>query len=157
MKPRFTCIALAVTSAVLALPALAAEEKKPAEGEASGIYGNPPPDSLFAKIKPGMKYEEATAILGKPDSVGAYCTGKHMIPFYFGNDKARTNQVFKGQGTIIFYSAASEWGIGRYKHCSPKEPTEVAEVHYDPNETGAAAPVPKEGEDAKKEPAAAAS
>lgn len=144
---------LAALSLSLNLPATLAEEAKPAEGEKALVTGNPPVDSPFAKVKPGMKFDEAAAILGKPDSVSAYCTGKHTIPFYMGNDKARTNQVFKGQGTVIFYTSASEWGIGRYKHCSPKDPIEVAEVHFDPNEPGVA---PKEAGEAKMETAEAA-
>ena len=99
-----------------------------------------------------MKFDEAATILGKPDAISAYCTGKHTIPFYFGNDKARTNQYFKGQGTVIFFTEVSTWSVGRYKHCSPKDPIEVAEVHYDPNEAGVA---PKESEEAKKDPAQA--
>jgi hypothetical protein len=152
MHNRFARLTVAALSLSLTLPALAADEPKPAEGEAAIVTGNPPADSPFAKIKPGMKYSEAAAILGKPTSEYAYCTGKHAIPFYFGIDKARTNQHFKGQGIVIFYSDFSSFGFGRYKSCSAKEPLEVAEVHYDANETGVAA----DSEEAKKEPAQAA-
>lgn len=152
MNTSFTRLTVAALCLSLTLPALAADEKNPAEGEQPVVTGNPPADSSFAKIKPGMKYSEAAAILGKPTSEYAYCTGKHAIPFYFGIDKARTNQHFKGQGIVIFYTDISSFGIGRYKSCTAKEPLEVAEVHYDVNETGAAA----EGEEAKKEPAQAA-
>src|SRR5574343_1173363 len=152
MNTRFAPLAAAALCLSLALPALAADEKKPAEGEQAIVTGNPPADSPFAKIKPGMKYAEAAAILGKPTSEMAYCTGKHAIPFYFGIDKARTNQHFKGQGIVVFYSDFSSFGFGRYKSCSAKEQLEVAEVHYDVNETGVAA----EGEETKTEPAQAA-
>lgn len=152
MRNSFARLTVAALCLSLTLPAIAADEKKPAEGEQPVVTGNPPADSPFAKIKPGMKFSEAAAILGKPTSEYAYCTGKHAIPFYFGIDKARTNQHFKGQGIVIFYTDISSFGIGRYKSCTAKEPLEVAEVHYDANETGVAA----ESEDAKKEPAQAA-
>jgi outer membrane protein assembly factor BamE (lipoprotein component of BamABCDE complex) len=152
MKNRFTRITLAALCLSLTLPALAADEKPPAEGDQPVVTGNPPDDSSFARIKPGMRFADAAAILGKPTSEYAYCTGKHTIPFYFGSDKARTNQHFKGQGVVIFYTAISTFGIGRYKSCTPKQPLEVAEVHYDINETGVAS----ESEEPKKEPAEAA-
>jgi outer membrane protein assembly factor BamE (lipoprotein component of BamABCDE complex) len=153
MKHGFTRItAVAALCLACTLPALAANEEKPAEGEQAIVTGNPPADSPFAKIKPGMKFAEAAAILGKPTSEYAFCTGKHAIPFYFGMDKARTNQHFKGQGIVVFYTDISSFGIGRYKSCTAKEPLEVAEVHYDVNETGIA----PESEEAKKEPAQAA-
>lgn len=151
MKIGFAPLATAALCLSLTPAALAADDKKPAEGEPAIVTGNPPPDSPFAKVRPGMKYADAAAILGKPTSETAYCTGKHAIPFYFGIDKARTNQHFKGQGVVIFYSDFSSFGFGRYKSCSAKEPLEVAEVHYDANETGVA-----EGEEPKKEPAQAA-
>ena len=148
-KTSITAVALCLS---LTMAVAMAEEKKPVEGDAQTVTGNPPADSTFAKVKPGMKFDEAATILGKPDAISAYCTGKHTIPFYFGNDKARTNQYFKGQGTVIFFTEVSTWSVGRYKHCSPKDPIEVAEVHYDPNEGGVA---PKEREEAKKDPAQA--
>lgn len=153
MSVRFTRITVAALCLSLTLPALAADEAKPAEGEAPVVTGNPPAEHPFARIKPGMSYDEASKILGKPTSETAFCTGKHTIPFYFGSDKARTNQHFKGSGVVIFYTNISTWGIGRYKSCTPKEPLEVAEVHYDVNESGVASP---EAEEAKKEPAQAA-
>lgn len=153
MNSRFARINLAALCLSLTLPALAADESKPVDGAAAAVTGNPPADSAFAKIKPGMKYADALAILGKPNAENAYCTGKHAIPFYFGNDKARTNYHYQGQGVVIFYTDASTWSIGRYKNCTPKEPMEVAEVHYDAAETGI---IPKDGEAAPKEPAQAA-
>ena len=151
MKPAFARITLAALCLSLAIPALAADDKKAAD-EAAIVTGNPPADHPFARIKPGMKYSEAAAILGKPTSESSYCTGKHAIPFYFGVDKARTNQHFKGAGVVIFYTDISTFGIGRFKSCTPKEALEVAEVHYDPNESGNA----NADASATKEPAEAA-
>ena len=121
-----------------------AEEKKEAEG--APVTGNPPADSVFARIKPGMKFDEANKLLGEPTSKRAFCTGKHWIPFYLGRDRAYTEHYFKGQGIVVFYTDISSFGIGRYKSCTPQEPTEVAEVHYNANESGIA---PKD--DAKPE------
>ena len=152
MKSRFARLTVAALCLSLTQATLAADEKKPTEGEPAAVNGNPPPDSPFARIKPGMKYSEATAILGKPTSETAYCTGKIAIPFYFGIDRARTEQHFKGQGVVIFHSNFSRFGSGHLKFCSAEEPLEVAEVHYDPNET---AIVGDSGE-TQKEPAQAA-
>lgn len=151
MNPSFARLTVAALCLSLTLPALAADKKKPTEGEQAVVTGNPPADSPFDKIKLGMKYSEAAVILGKPTSETAYCTGKIAIPFYFGIDRARTEQYFKGQGVVIFYSNFSRFGSGHLKFCSAEEPLEVAEIHYDPNETGIA-----EGDETKKEPAQAA-
>jgi len=152
MQTRFARLTVAALCLSPTLPTLAADEKQYAEGEQAVIAATPPADSPFAKVEPGMKYADAAAILGKPTSQHAYCTGKHLIPFFFGTDKARTKQHFKGQGTVIFYSDSSIFGVGLLSICLPREPLEVAEVRYDPNETGFAA----DSEEAKKEPAQAA-
>jgi outer membrane protein assembly factor BamE (lipoprotein component of BamABCDE complex) len=128
-------------------------EAKPAEAEKPPVTGNPPADSPFAKVKPGMKFDEATAILGKPTSERAFCTQKHYIPFYMGRDRAYTEYYYKDQGVVVFYTDISTWGIGRYKHCTPKQPTELAEVHYNVSEAGVA---PKDEGEVKKETAEAA-
>lgn len=152
INTRFARLTVAALCLSLTLPALATDEKKAAEGEPAMVSVIPPADSPFAKIKPGMKYSEAAAILGKPTSETAYCTGKIAIPFYFGMDRARTEQHFKGQGIVIFYSNFSRFGSGHLKFCSAEEPLEVAEVHYDPNATGM---IGDSGE-TQKEPAQAA-
>lgn len=146
---RGTVAALALL--LIASPVLAEEQVKASEGEAA-VTGNPPPEHAFAKIKPGMKFEEVAQILGKPNSERAFCTGKHYIPFYAGRDRAYTEHYFQGQGVVVFYTDVSTWGIGRYKHCTPKAPLELAEVHYNPKESGVA---PKDTDEAKKEPAEA--
>ena len=145
--------ALAALCLSLNLPVALAEEAKPAEAEKPPVTGNPPADSPFAKVKPGMKFDEAAAILGKPTSERAFCTQKHYILFYMGRDRAYTEYYYKDQGVVVFYTDISTWGIGRYKHCTPKQPTELAEVHYNVDETGVA---PKDEGEAKKETAEAA-
>jgi len=154
MKHRFTRITVAALCLSLTTPALlAADEAKPAEDEAAAVTGNPPADSPFARVKPGMTHAEALAVLGKPTSERAYCTGKHNIPFYFARDRAYTEYYYQGQGVVVFYTEPSLSGWSRYKSCTPKDPFEVAEVHYDANESGTA---PKEGEErVKPQPQAA--
>lgn len=151
MNHRFARITAAALCLSLPVAATLADEAKPAE--AAPVTGNPPADSPFALIKPGMKFDETVALLGKPTSERAFCTGKHWIPFYSGRDRAYTEYYYQGQGVVVFYTDISSFGIGRYKTCTPKEPIELAEVHFNPNETGIA---PKDGEEAKKEPATAA-
>ena len=148
---RIAAITLSVSFS-LATPAALAQEKKAEEAAAAVVTGNPPADHPFAKIKPGMKFDEAVAILGKPTGERAFCTGKHYIPFYFGRDRAYTVYYYKEQGVVVFYTDISVWGIGAYKNCKPTTPTELAEVHFNANEAGTA---PKEGEERQKTPAEA--
>jgi len=150
MNHRFARITVAALCLSLFVPALQAEDKA---AESAPVTGNPPADSPFARIKPGMKFDETVAILGKPTSERAFCTGKHWIPFYAGRDRAYTEYYYQGQGVVVFYTDISSFGIGRYKTCSPKEPLELAEVHYDANASGIA---PKDTPEPKKEPATAA-
>ena len=148
---RIAAIALSLSVSLAATTALAEENKAEAASDGS-VTGNPPADHPFAKVKPGMKFEEALAILGKPTSERAYCTGKHHIPFYFGRDRALTEYYYKDQGVVVFYTEANIYGWSRVKSCSPKAPFELGEVHYNPNEAGVA---PKEGEERPKTPAEA--
>ena len=145
MKPSITRITLAALCLSLAAPAVLAEEQKDAADAA--VTGNPPADSNFARIKPGMSFKDALAVLGKPTSERAFCSGKHHIPFYFARDRAYTEYYYQGQGLVVFYTDVNVSGWSRYKSCSPTDPTEVAEVHYDANESGVA---PKEGEERPK-------
>lgn len=151
MQFRLLCTAVAVAAVTVHLPATAADEaSKPGDVEAA-VTGSPPAEHPFAKVQPGMKFDEAVQILGKPTSERAFCTGKHYIPFYYGRDRAYTEYYYQGQGVVVFYTEISTWGIGRYAHCSPKTPFELAEVHYNPKETGVA---PGDGEERKKDAAA---
>lgn len=142
MNPSINRITVAALCLSLITPALWAEEAKKAD-DAPAVSGTPPTDSPFAKIKPGMPFKDALAVLGKPTSERAYCTGKHHIPFYFARDRALTEYYYQGQGVVVFYTDVSVGGWSRYKSCSPTEALEISEVHYNAAETGVA---PKEGE-----------
>jgi hypothetical protein len=71
------------------------------EGE---ITGKPGPGSKFTKLQIGMGVRQVADLVGQPTDQGAYATGKMWIPWYFGSDKVRFEQVFKGQGRLIFAS-----------------------------------------------------
>ena len=146
MKPSATRITTAALCLALTTPALLAEEQK-TDDASSIVTGQAPADSPFARIKPGMSFMDAVAALGKPTSERAFCTGKHHIPFYFARDRAYTEYYYQGLGIVVFYTDVSVGGWSRYKSCSPTEPTEVAEVHFNASETGIA---PKDGEERPK-------
>ena len=74
----------------------------------SGIVGDIPSDSPFAKIQLGMTQGQVHEILGQPTDTKSYQTGKAWIPFYFGPDVMRTDEFYKGIGVVTYTGA----GIG---------------------------------------------
>lgn len=74
----------------------------------SVIEGNIPAGSAFAKIQIGMTQGQVHEILGQPTDTKSYQTGKAWIPFYFGPDTMRTDEFYKGVGSITYTGA----GIG---------------------------------------------
>ncbi|AEF98781.1 outer membrane protein assembly factor BamE domain-containing protein [Methylomonas methanica] len=74
----------------------------------SVIEGNFPADSAFAKIQIGMTQGQVHEILGQPTDTKTYQTGKAWIPFYFGPDTMRTDEFYKGVGSVTYTGA----GIG---------------------------------------------
>jgi len=72
------------------------------EGE---ITGKPGPGSKFTQLKIGMGMRQVADLIGQPTDQGSYATGKIWIPWYFGSDKFRYEQVYKGQGRLIFATA----------------------------------------------------
>ncbi len=85
-----------------------------------------PPGSPFAKVKVGMSEGRVYDMIGHPNEVKTYLTGKSWIPFYFGPDTHRKEALYKGMGRIVF-TPSSTFGTGVYR---------VHEVIYDPNEDG---------------------
>ncbi len=75
---------------------------------ASRIDGNFPATSAFAKLKLGMTQGQVHEILGQPTDTKSYQTGKALIPFYFGPDVMRTDEFYKGVGSVTYTGA----GIG---------------------------------------------
>ncbi|MCK9608896.1 MAG: hypothetical protein M0R33_20845 [Methylomonas sp.] len=74
----------------------------------STIEGDFPADSPFAKIQIGMTQGQVHEILGQPTDTKSYQTGKAWIPFYFGPDTMRTDEFYKGVGSVTYTGA----GIG---------------------------------------------
>jgi hypothetical protein len=102
----------------------AAPKPEAAAGE-SRIVGNIPADSKFAKLQLGMSQGEVHEIIGQPTDSFTYSTGKMWIPFYFGNDMSRLEELYKGQGRITFTGS----GVGGTNF-------KAYRIEYDPNESG---------------------
>jgi hypothetical protein len=129
---RITFLA-AIAALFLATTAFAAEEPaKKEEAAEAVIVGNPPADSPFGKLKIGMSYEEVIAIVGKPTNQHDFCTGKHRIPFYFGDDRARTEAFFKGMGKLDFHGAEG----GFFGRCGMQKILGLIYIEYDANASG---------------------
>ena len=84
----------------------------------SRIEGNVPANSPFAKIQIGMSPAQVHSIIGQPTDMKQYITGKMFIPFYFGSDRVRREELYKGVGRITYASGA------------------VFKAIYDPSEDG---------------------
>ena len=83
------------------LTSCASTHSKPGASSAlpeSHIEGNIPPNAPFAKIKIGMGQGQVHSILGQSTDSKTYQTGKMWIPFYFGNDTLRTEELYRGVG-----------------------------------------------------------
>jgi ABC-type amino acid transport substrate-binding protein len=128
--------ALATLALALAAGSLSAEEAAKTEAAAEEvIVGTPPADSPFGKLKIGMTYAEVIAIVGKPSSESSWCTGKHRIPFYFGDDRGRAQALFKGMGKLDFNATISTGMFGR---CSGDQPLDLVYIEFDPTNSGEA-------------------
>ena len=97
---------------------------KPAVEE-SRIEGNFPASSPFAKIRLGMTQGQVHEILGQPTDTISYQTGKMWIPFYFGRDVMRFEELYKGVGIIVY----TGMGVGGVNW-------KVYRATYDANEDG---------------------
>ncbi|MGY6276190.1 outer membrane protein assembly factor BamE domain-containing protein [Methylomonas sp. MgM2] len=106
-------------------PAQAASQPAAASAKApdAGIIGNIPPDSAFAKIQLGMTQGQVHEILGQPGDTKSYQTGKAWIPFYFGPDVMRTDEFYKGVGTVT-YTGAGVGGVHWKVHRAVYDPAE---------------------------------
>lgn len=85
-----------------------------------------PPTSKFAKIGLGWSMGRVHDTIGKPNDTRHYMTGKVFIPLYFGSDSVRLEDLYKGEGRII-YAGGSGFGNQGYT---------VFKIIYDPTESG---------------------
>jgi hypothetical protein len=73
------------------------------------IIGTPAADSKFAKLVIGMNIGEVQDILNRGfDRWHVYETGKHWIPFYFGDDARRMQVLYRSEGCLVF-TAGNVW------------------------------------------------
>lgn len=113
--------------ALMLLTGCASTNKNPDVSSAlpeSRIEGNIPAHSPFAKIKIGMGQGQVHSILGQPTDSKTYQTGKMWIPFYFGNDTMRTEELYKGLGRIT-YTGIGIGGVNLTVFKATYDPTEV--------------------------------
>ncbi|MFC3108471.1 hypothetical protein ACFQAT_02845 [Undibacterium arcticum] len=75
------------------------------------ILGSPAANSRFARLKLGMAMSEVSALIGAPDDLSRYETGKRWIPFYLGNDAQRLEVLYKNEGCLT-YSGGNVFGGG---------------------------------------------
>jgi outer membrane protein assembly factor BamE (lipoprotein component of BamABCDE complex) len=119
---------LTIIAALMLLAGCASTNNNPGASSAppeSRIEGNAPANSPFAKIKIGMSQGQVHSILGQPTDSKVYQTGKMWIPFYFGSDTHRTEELYKGVGRITY----TGMGIGGVN-------LTVFKATYDPSEDG---------------------
>lgn len=89
------------------------------------IVGDIPAGSPFSKIKIGMSIKQVHDIIGQPTDTHNYITGKTFIPYYYGSDRSRLEDLYKGQGRLIF--TGSGFGGTNYK---------LHKIIYDASEGG---------------------
>ena len=118
--PRLT-VCLALVCLVFALGACAKESSS------EEAIPNPiPAKSKFAKIQLGWSMQRVHDTIGKPTDTRSYTTGKAFIPFYFGSDNARVEDLYKAEGRVIYSGGA---GVGNQGFT-------VLKIIYDPEESG---------------------
>ncbi len=102
--PVIVCLALSITLASCGPTAgLGMSHRNPdGSSDAKAAQGSPgvPRDSPLARITSGMTDTEVRRILGEPDDIKSYMTGKGFIPFYGGVDTMRAEFVYMGVGYI---------------------------------------------------------
>ena len=69
------------------------------EGE---VTGKSFPGAKFDQLKMGMTVGQVTELLGEPNEVTSYITGKAFIPFNYGSDRSRFEMVYANQGRLVF-------------------------------------------------------
>lgn len=78
----------------------------------SELIGVMAPESRFARLRIGMTVREVVDMLGEPDNMHRYETGKRWLPFYYGADVQRVQYRYKGEGCLTF-TGGNQWASGR--------------------------------------------
>jgi hypothetical protein len=71
----------------------------------STLAGRPILGSKFAQVKEGMSMREVYDLLGQPTSAKLYGTKNAMVSYYMGDDQARLDVHYRGEGRITFRGA----------------------------------------------------
>ncbi|PTS86765.1 hypothetical protein DBR00_01595 [Pseudomonas sp. HMWF032] len=119
MRTHFLKLSLIAAMGLLA--ACGASPRTPQQQITSQI----PQSSPLAKIQPGMSMRQVHDLIGQPTDSYNSMTGKMFIPFYFGNDAVRMEELYKGQGRIT-YTGVGAMGASY----------NVYQITYDANEDG---------------------
>lgn len=123
-------LGLVLLAVVLGVSGCASSKKEgpsasQASDEESRIVGSIPASSPWSKLKLGMTKGMVHEIIGPPSDEMTYSTGKMWIPFYFGKDVARLEEMYKGQGRITY----TGMGVGGTNY-------KVYRIVYDTTEDG---------------------
>jgi len=118
---------LGIALAMIGNSLVAEEAEKKPDAPEPVIVGNPSADHPFGKLKIGMSYEEALAIVGKPSSEDSWCTIKAHIPFYSGEDRGHAEAYFKGKGKLEFNANAR---VFPFHICMVGTPTNLIDIDY---------------------------
>jgi hypothetical protein len=127
MRTKFLQISIFVLIGMIT--ACASSSNKPndlsSNAKEQQIIGEIPTGSAFSKLKIGMSSKQAHDLIGEPTDTVNQMTGKMFIPFYFGNDVMRLEELYKGQGRITYTGV----GVGGVNY-------NIYRIVYDPNEDG---------------------
>ena len=85
-----------------------------------------PQTSKFSKVQIGWSIARVHDVIGKPTDTRTYLSGKTFIPMYFGSDRARIEDLYKGEGRIIYTGGSGLTNQGYT----------VFKIIYDPTESG---------------------
>lgn len=122
MNSKFMVKLLSITVMLMLLAACGGGNAEP-----ENPIPNPvPATSKFSKVEIGWSMKRVHDVIGDPTDTRSYTTGKAWIPFYFGSDHARIEDLYKGEGRII-YSGGT--GLG-------SQGWSVLKIIYDATEKG---------------------
>lgn len=112
-----------------AVPAAAdcqTEQVRHRERAIAAVSAAPPEGDVLARIRKGMTSWDVRRLLGNPDNILIYPTGKGWIPFYAGRDGFRTEWLYEGVGRVVFaHQRRPQRGKVFRIDWNPKEPAKL--------------------------------
>jgi hypothetical protein len=85
------------------------------------VVGTPGPNSKFKDLRLGMSKYAIRNLIGPPDDIEHYTTGKQFIPFYYGPDRYRSSEYYAGNGILVFSGRSGD---------------RLIEIHHNEGESG---------------------